>query len=63
MQTSTEVAELFAALATAQGKFTDIVKDKKARIESQKGSYGTLSQTLPVTSRPSGPPWLKQSWQ
>jgi len=40
MQTSTEVAELFAALATAQGKFTDIVKDKKARIESQKGSYG-----------------------
>ena len=40
MQTSTEVAELFAALATAQGKFTDVVKDKKARIESQKGSYG-----------------------
>jgi hypothetical protein len=40
MQTSNEVAELFAALATAQGKYTDVVKDKKARIESQKGSYG-----------------------
>ena len=40
MQTSNEVSELFAALATAQGKFTDVVKDKKARIESQKGSYG-----------------------
>lgn len=40
MQTSTEVVELFAALAIAQGKYTDVVKDKKARIDSEKGSYG-----------------------
>ena len=40
MQTSAEVAELFAALAMAQGRYTDVVKDKKAKIESQKGSYG-----------------------